>query len=243
MKFEDHKDHLFIEDASKQILDWYEFKYTTSYHTDGGIISVHSGVLTALYRIFGIDKTWNSALDWCAGDGGVGLMLLGSKLVHNINFMEPYPKALDNLYTNLSNNISANVFELDKIENLTGKYDLVIANPPHNRIPTLQRMYELDWIRKNKIYPLKYEDALNDYLSKVPHRQFDLNWKIHIEFFENIEKNLNPGADVVLIENPLTFNPLIWEWGKTNLKLKCWIDNNQIEEFTFPQVVLHFKYE
>jgi methylase of polypeptide subunit release factors len=238
------KDYLFIENSPKQTLNWYGFEYETSPHTDGGIVSVHDGVLKSLHRIFGKDKVWNNVLDWCAGDGGVGMMLLGSKIANKVNFMEPYKKALDNLYKNLSNNnISANVFELDKVADLTGKYDLVIANPPHNRIPTLQRMYELEWVRKNKIYPLKYEDALNDFRKKTPHRQFDFNWKIHIEFFENIEKNLNPGADVILIENPLTFNPLIWEWGKTNLKLKCWIDNNQIKEFTYPQVVLHFKYE
>jgi hypothetical protein len=158
--------------------------------------------------------------------------------------MEPYPKALKNLHENLTNNnIIANVFELNNIKDLTGKYDLVIANPPHNRIPTLQRMYELEWVRKNKIYPLKYEDALLDFNKKNPHRQFDYWWKIHIEFFENIEKNLNHNADVILIENPATFNPLFWEWGNTNLKLKCWIDNNQIKEFPFPQVVLHLKYE
>lgn len=234
---------LFNKNSKTRTIDWYGFKYQTSLHTDGGIIDVHKDVLTALGRIFG-DKVWNNALDWCAGDGGVGMMLLGSGLAKKINFVEPYSEALKNLHSNLdTNNIDANVFDIDKIKNLVGMYDLVIGNPPHFRIPTLDAMYHDGWLRKNKSDPLNYEDALEDFKSKTPHRKFDSFWKIHIEFFENIEKNLNPGADVVLIENPTTFNPLLWEWGHTNLKLKCWIDNNQIPGFKYPQVIVHLKYE
>lgn len=234
---------LFNKNSEKTIIDWYGFKYQTSLHTDGGIIDIHKGVITALDRIFG-DKVWDNVLDWCAGDGGVGMMLLGAGLAKKISFVEPYSEALQHLRSNLDRNkIDANVFDVDKIQNLDGKYDLVIANPPNNRIPTLQHMYHDGWLRKNAKDPLKYEDALEDLNSKTPHRKFDFFWKVHIEFFKNIEKNLNQGADVILLENPTAFNPLFWEWGPTNLKLKCWVDNNQVRGFPYPQAIVHLKYE
>ena len=237
--------HLFTKEGSpEETLDWYGLKYHTTAHTDGGCYASHQGWMQAIVRIFGKDKTWNSSLDWCAGDGGIGLMLLGSGLTENMSFIEPYPLALENLYKNLKDNcLDCKVFEIDNIKSLTGKYDLVIGNAPSARIPSLISMYEYGWLKKNVYHPLKYEQALKYFDSKTPHRAFDCYWKIHKEFFANIEKNLNPGADVLLLENPRDFNPLFWEWGKTNLKIKCWIDQNQIKEFPKPQVVLHLKYE
>lgn len=237
--------YLFTKEGSpEETLDWYGFKYYTTAHTDGGCTTLHPHWLSCIERMFGGDKVWENALDWCAGDGGVGLMVLGSGYAKKISFLEPYPKAVANLRKNIErNNLDCEIFPIDNIAELTGKYDLVIGNTPSARIPSLYDMYHMGWLRKNVFYPLKYEDALKDLKSKSPHRVFDFGWKIHKEFFANIEKNLLPGADVLLLENPKDFNPLFWEWGPTNLKLVRWIDQNQIKSFPRPRVVLHFKYE
>ena len=235
--------HLLKPYSLNHTIPWYGYNYTTSTHTDGGCYSSSEGWIESIQRIFGEDKVWDSGLDWCAGDGGVGLMMLGSGRCKSMAFTEPYPIALENLYKNLNqNSLSCKVFEIDNIQSLDGKYDLVIGNSPSARIPSLLRMYELGWLRKNSHDPLKYEDALEDLKSKNPHRAFDYYWNIHKEFFAHIEKNLNPGADIILLENPKDFNPLFWEWGKTNLKIECWVDHNQIKSFPKPQVVLHLKY-
>lgn len=236
--------YLLISNSPTETFDWYGFKYTTTAHTDGGCSVMHSYWMEAISRMVSDNKVWESGLDWCAGDGGCGLMLLGASRVKNMSFIEPYSPALKNLYSNLEvNNLNCKVFEIDNIKNLTGQYDLIIGNAPSTRLPNLVRMYDLGWLRKNEYFPLTYEEALNDLKTKNPHRAFDYYWNIHKEFFANIEKNLLPGADIFLFENPIDFNPLFWEWGSTKLKIKSWIDHIQIPEFPKPQVVLHMKYE
>lgn len=236
--------YLLISNSPIETFDWYGFKYTTTAHTDGGCSVMHSHWMEAISRMTSNDKIWENGLDWCAGDGGCGLMFLGASRVKNMSFIEPYPTALKNLYANLKvNNLDCKVFEIDNIKNLIGKYDFIIGNAPSTRLPHLCRMYELGWLRKKEYFPLTYEEALSDLKTKNPHRAFDYYWNIHKEFFANIEKNLLPGADIFLFENPIDFNPLFWEWGNTNLKIKSWIDHIQIPEFPKPQVVLHMKYE
>jgi hypothetical protein len=236
--------YLLIPDSPVETLDWHGLKYTTTAHTDGGCAEMHSYWLDAIERMSPNNKVWESGLDWCAGDGGCGLMLYGEGKAKKMSFMEPYPKALKNLYQNLEdNNLDCDVYEIRTIKELPGKYDLVFGNSPSARLPHLCRMYELGWLRKKEYFPLTYEEALSDLKTKNPHRAFDYYWNIHKEFFANIEEKLLPGADIFLFENPIDFNPLFWEWGDTNLKIKGWVDHIQIPEFPKPQVVLHMKYE
>jgi hypothetical protein len=239
-------DEIYIleKNSPRYSFDWYGFKYKTTAHTDGGVKCVHKGYLEAVNRLGFSNKIWENGLDWCAGDGGLGLMFLGSGKVNNITFIEPYKLALDNLYFNLENNgLDCKVFEIDNIASLTGKYDVVFANAPSFKFPTLRRMTDMEWLRRKNYDPITLEEALEDLHSKKPHRTIDFEWNIHKEFFKNITNNLNLGADVFLFENADSINPLFWEWGETKLKLKQWVDNNQIKEFTYPQVALHFVYE
>jgi len=239
--------YLFIEDSPVETFDWYGYKYTTTGHTDGNCCLMHSHWMEAINRMVSSDKVWESGLDWGAGDGGCGLMFLGAGRAKTMSFVEPYPPAVKNLHSNLkTNNLNCKVFDISSIKNLSGKYDLVFGNAPGSRFPRLDRMYEEGWLRKKEYFPLTYEEALSDLKTKNPHRAFDYYWNIHKDFFANIEKNLLPGADIFLIENHLQFNPLFWEWGDTNLKIKGWIDYNQMPQFLKfkkTHIVLHMKYE
>jgi hypothetical protein len=238
---------LFPENADTVAVHWHGFKYITNTHTDGGALKHHFDYLKAV-KMLCPDTKWKRTLEWCSGDGGLGMMFLGEKLTDHVTFMDRYDPALNGCRFNIKyNNLESctEVIKEDKIANLKcEKVDLVIANAPSQRVCSLKRMYELGWLSR-KTTPMTYKEAVKERDEKNPHRAIDWYWETHIEFFANITKHLNPGADILLFENPRDFNPLFWEWGEMpeNLELLQWVDHNQIKELnTHPQVILHFKY-
>jgi len=238
---------LYPEHAELKAVHWHGFKYVTNSHTDGGALKHHYDYLKAI-KIMSPEKRWNRALDWCAGDGGLGMMLLGENLTDHATFMDYYDPAIKGCRFNIAYNKLEHktaVIKEDKIANLhCDKFDLVVGNAPSQRVCSLTRMYELGWLSR-KTTPMKYEDAVKERDEKNPHRAIDWYWNLHKEFFENITKHLNHGADIFLFENPKDFNPLFWEWGDMpqGLNLVEWVDQNQIPELNkHPQVILHFTY-
>jgi hypothetical protein len=238
---------LYPEEAKTIAVHWHGYKYITNDHTDGGALKHHFDYLKAV-KMLCPNTTWKRTLDWCAGDGGLGLMFLGEKLTDHVTFMDYYDPAIKGCLFNISyNNLEKNtlVVKQNKIADLScGTFDLVIGNAPSQRVCSLTRMYELGWLSR-KTTPMTYADAVKERDEKNPHRAIDWYWETHKEFFSNITKHLNAGADILLFENPKDFNPLFWEWGDlpANLELKQWVDQNQIPELNrHPQVILHFKY-
>ena len=238
---------LYPEQAELKAVYWHGYKYITNSHTDGGALKHHLDYLKAIQMLCP-EKKWSRALDWCAGDGGLGLMLLGEKLIDHITFMDYYDPAIKGCKFNITyNSIEqvSTVVKESKISNLNcGKFDLVVGNAPSQRVCSLTRMYELGWLSR-KTTPMLYKDAIRERDEKNPHRAIDWYWETHKEFFQNITKHLNAGADILLFENPKDFNPLFWEWGDlpVGLELYQWVDQNQIPELNkHPQVILHFRY-
>ena len=237
---------LYPEEAKTIAVHWHGYKYVTNDHTDGGALKHHNDYLAAV-KMLCPNKEWVNGLDWCSGDGGLGMMFLGEKLVKHMTFMDRYDPAIKGCKFNITYNKIENLTEVvkaDKISDIKGKYDFVIGNAPSQRLCSLTRMYKLGWLSSKKDSPMTLEEAIADREQKNPHRAIDWNWETHKEFFANIHEKLNPGADVFLFENPNDFNPLFWEWGETKLKLIQWVDHNQIPELNkHPQVILHFRYE
>jgi hypothetical protein len=238
---------LYPELAKTLAVHWHGYKYITNDHTDGGALKHHFDYLKAV-KMLAPNKKWHRGLDWCAGDGGLGMMFLGETLVEHITFMDYYDPAIKGCEFNIKyNNIQdkTKVIKENKIANLNcGKFDFVIGNAPSQRVCSLTRMYELGWLSRKET-PMSFNEALKDKEEKNPHRAIDWDWETHKEFIANITKHLVDDADIFLFENPKDFNPLFWEWGDLpkGLKLVQWVDHNQIPELNrHPQVILHFKY-
>lgn len=82
--------------------------------------------------------------------------------------------------------VSATIGNIPKDE----KFDLVISNPP------FWPSYDSCMEHLHNIYPNFTEIELAHKIRYC----LDLDWKNHIEFFENISDHLTPGADVFLVE-------------------------------------------
>jgi methylase of polypeptide subunit release factors len=132
----------------------------------------------------GTGKKYNKGLEWCAGLSAIAFSLLDAEICDKITLMDIYEPALIKAKENAEkNNIGdrVNYYVLGNIGDLPidEKFDLVVANPPHCE--------EDDWMDKNNN---SYDDC---------HRiTIDLGWNLHKEFYANITKHLNPGADVYI---------------------------------------------
>lgn len=70
-------------------------------------------------------------LDLGTGSGAISIAL-GKKLDSNVTGVDISDKALEVARNNaLQNNININFIKSDMLENVTGKYDIVISNPPY----------------------------------------------------------------------------------------------------------------
>lgn len=223
--------------------DWHGFAYKTTRHKDGGAIRWHKELVECI-KIMSNQGHWNRGLDWCAGDGGLGLALLGEKIIDECVFMDHYLPSIEGCNANLElNQIKAEVIHAAQISDLNcGKFDIVFANPPHHRICELKKMYEIGWLKVKK-QVMNYKDCLTEIDSKKPHRHFDLHWKTHFEFYQNITQHLEKGADLFMLENSNSTNPLHWEWGQLphGLEIIEWIDETYMPTL-MGCYVLHLRY-
>ena len=235
-----------FEDIPWEAEEWHGYKYFTNRHTDGGAWKWHNQILMAVC-ILGGNKKWKRALDWGAGDGGLGMALLGENLVDHCTFMDHYQEACNRCNYNLEYNkiTNAEVICENRVKNLTcDKFDLVIANPPHHRICELYKMYDIGWLKPNVYSPQNYKKAKKQIDKDKPHRHFDFNWQTHIDFYQDIADYLEDGADLMMFENGQKSNPLHWEWGDLpkGLEIVQWVDSSHIPTLE-DHYVLHLKYK
>jgi len=141
-------------------------------------------------------KYFNRVFEWCSGPGYIGYNLLDQKMCDQVVFSDIHQHAID--FVNITaerNNVKDNITtypvgEINKIP-VTEKWDLVLGNPPH-----CFGGEGADFSYLEGQGPL--EDHGIDNLRRLLE---DRDYKIHIEFFENIIKYLEPNADVYLSEN------------------------------------------
>jgi len=139
------------------------------------------------FKTYHPNKTFNNALEWCAGPGFIGFGVLACDICNHITLLEKFDQACELMYKTIKNgNLdNATVVHDDNVEVLTDKYDLIIGNPPHFRqYHVLQKQQgqfhtKEDWVRI----------------------AVDKNWNIHREFFTNIKNNMNPDCLILLLES------------------------------------------
>ena len=102
------------------------------FNTDHGVFSMNSldRGTEVLLQYLEVDSKVKSALDLGTGYGIVGVYL--SKVYNiEVDMVDINERALDLAESNLVlNQVKGNVFKSDICSNVTGKYDLIVTNPP-----------------------------------------------------------------------------------------------------------------
>ena len=132
-----------IEKDYQKLLEGYPIQYLIGYVDFYGYkINVDENVLIPRYETeYLVEKTINYSkkmfdgkldiLDLGTGSGAISIAL-GKKLDSNVTAVDISDKALEVARNNaLQNNININFIKSDMLENVTGKYDIVISNPPY----------------------------------------------------------------------------------------------------------------
>ena len=149
-------------------------------------------------------KTYKNCLEWCSGPGYFGFGILHFNLIENLILSDIYylNKEVAEL-TIKENNLGdkAKFYLSDNFKSIpkTEKFDLIIGNPPH------------------------FDFKLNDTdVSEHEHRKYsDVNWKIHEDFFDNVNDYLTDNGKIILMENMKGSTPSIFKNQilKNNLKI------------------------
>lgn len=132
-----------IEKDYQKLLEGYPIQYLIGYVDFYGYkINVNENVLIPRYETeYLVEKTINYSkkifdgkldiLDLGTGSGAISIAL-GKKLDSNVTGVDISDKVLEVARNNaLQNNININFIKSDMLENVTGKYDIVISNPPY----------------------------------------------------------------------------------------------------------------
>lgn len=132
-----------IEKDYQKLLEGYPIQYLIGYVDFYGYkINVNENVLIPRYETeYLVEKTINYSkkmfdgkldiLDLGTGSGAISIAL-GKKLDSNVTGVDISDKALEVARNNaLQNEININFIKSDMLENVTGKYDIVISNPPY----------------------------------------------------------------------------------------------------------------
>lgn len=165
-------------------------------HLDGGGDDMREDIYSFIESTG--KKQYEKALDWCAGHGPFGFMLLDTKKAKHVVFQDIYQVAVDTCITNAKeNNIDANVtgYTCASISQIpvSEQFDLVVANPPH--------CGSSEALEKNDMY------------ENTKRIIVDEDHMAHKEFFKNIKKYLTHDADIY-ITVPNKNNEHFITWAK-----------------------------
>lgn len=147
-------------------------------------------------KVIPSNSKFKRCLEWCAGCSAISFSLLDAGIIDELVVMDIYKPALDQVIINAKNNqlYEVTAYHIDQVSKLPEyeNFDLVVANPPHG--------CDLILFRETMS---KYPDFLE--LSEAEHLMneritIDTNWQAHIEFYKNIGKHLNPGANLYISE-------------------------------------------
>jgi 16S rRNA G966 N2-methylase RsmD len=125
------------------------------------------------------------AFEWCSGPGLIGFSLLAKGIVKKITFGDVNSAAMASVKKTVRENRledRVNFYHSDNFTNVPKheKFDLVVGNPPN-------------YCRPNPKHPLFAR------LRQDP-RPNDPNWKIHREFYSQVQEYLAPHAWIVVSE-------------------------------------------
>ena len=166
-------------------------------------------------------KVAKTAMEWCCGPGYFGLMSYKYGIAENVvlsDIFEPLGEMVNKTISENNLNEHIRFIHSNNFKNINEKFDLIIGNPPHFNF---------------------HLDENEETLHYNEHRKFiDLDWKIHEDFFDNVNNYLNDDGSIILMENvkgstPKTFLSMI---EKNNLKI-----TNVFKSIEFPDDVWYME--
>lgn len=164
-------------------------EYSENPKVDGGGTSIGLDFVNLLRKYYP-EKRFDRCLDWCSGPGFIGFSLLLNNFCRELCLVDSYEPALNSARMAIADNKLLSVtkiYNIDSIKDLPAqeKFDLIVANPPH--FPTKVFHQESIWKNSQRIY-------------------LDLDWQVHIDFFQNIKKNLTHDGTIILQESSWACN-------------------------------------
>ena len=139
-------------------------------------------------------KNINYCYEWCSGPGFIGYSILEHELCDNLVLTDMWAPAItDAEYTRsqldieLQQRTTIHLLKDISLLPLNHQFDLVVANPPHYKTDPLAHLggdYQFDNV------------GLHDVRVYT-----DLDWQTHLNFFQNIKKNLSAKGIILLQEN------------------------------------------
>lgn len=156
------------------------------------------------------NRTFDHALDWCAGAGFIGFRLLNDGLCKSVTLTDVHAPAIE--YCNktirhMPSHYRAQAVCASGVEQLshTVKFDLVVGSPPQlsSRPDFVTHPYDT-----NTGYGANNDDRIH----------VDANWHIHQNFFANIGSRLADDGVIVLLHSVLgsssdTFRTMLDQHG------------------------------
>lgn len=160
------------------------------FHLDGGGGWMRNFFLDIIQKVG--KKKYKRGFEWCSGFGILGFEMLGNDQCDHMTFSDYYDVAIkDCLYTARKNGLSnkVNGYITGEIKTIPDweKWDLVIANPPHD-------FGSIDESRQ--VHSAMEKSSMENMLRMIS----DEGMEIHKEFFTNIKKHLLPDADIFIYE-------------------------------------------
>jgi hypothetical protein len=146
-------------------------------------------VLAELYP----NHKFNAAFEWCSGPGFIGFDLLSRDFCQHLYLSDVFRPSLASVRETVENNKEicqdrVSFCHSQSVSQLPDdwKFDLIIGNPPHWDPNSLQFITKINF---------------NCRIAA------DLDWQIHLDFFQNIKKYMNPGATILLLEQAFGSDP------------------------------------
>jgi methylase of polypeptide subunit release factors len=143
---------------------------------DGGGTSFGQD-LVRLFQRRGMPKQ-TRVFEWCAGPGFIGFSMLGHEQSETLCLSDINPIAVKACQRTIADNGLSERVSVYRSDNLADipvdeKWDLIVGNPPH------------------------FDRVAFDLRSN------DLGWRVHREFFDQVDRFLRPGGVIVLQESNL----------------------------------------
>ncbi len=127
--FSENNDNL---KSNPQLIAFSVNDISLKFHTDNGVFSKSrfDRGTEVLLKYLVVNDSFTTALDLGCGYGVVGIYL--NKAFHiKVDMVDINKRAIDLTKSNVKlNEVNANVFSSDGFNNIEGKYDLIITNPP-----------------------------------------------------------------------------------------------------------------
>ena len=125
------------------------------------------------------------ALEWCSGPGYIGFGLKELNYAEQIvlsDIHEPLKEIVNQSIVENNCEDSMQFICSDNFKNIPPqKFDLIVGNPPHFN------------------FDLPYNEEAIHYEEHRKH--LDIDWKCHIDFYNNVKDYLAPNGQIILMEN------------------------------------------